>query len=38
MQLEKPIHVVSRLSPARQQEVMDFAAFLEHRYSSRSRI
>jgi len=37
MQLEKLIHVVSRLSPARQQEVMDFAAFLEHRYGEKKQ-
>ncbi len=33
MQLEELINLVSRLPPAKQQEVLDFAAFLERRYS-----
>ncbi|MBK1672610.1 DUF2281 domain-containing protein [Ectothiorhodospira shaposhnikovii] len=33
MQLEELIAKVSRLSAARQQEVFDFVAFLEQRYS-----
>ncbi|RDB41846.1 DUF2281 domain-containing protein [Halomonas sp. DQ26W] len=32
MQLEELIQRVSRLPPDRQEEVMDFIAFLEHRY------
>ncbi len=34
MQLDELIGMVSRLPPARQQEVIDFAAFLEQRYGS----
>jgi len=37
MQLEELMNVVSRLPPARQQEVIDFAAFLEHRYGDQAR-
>lgn len=34
MQLDKLITMVSRLPPARQQEVIDFVAFLEQRYGN----
>jgi len=37
MQLEKLVNMVSRLPPARQQEVMDFAAFLEQRYGEKNQ-
>jgi hypothetical protein len=37
MQLEKLVNMVSRLPPARQQEVMDFAAFLERRYGEKDQ-
>jgi len=37
MQLEELMNVVSRLPPARQQEVIDFAAFLEQRYGNKKR-
>jgi len=36
MQLEELISMVSRLPPARQQEVIDFAAFLEQRYATKN--
>ena len=37
MQLDELISMVSRLPPARQQEVIDFAAFLEQRYGDNSK-
>jgi len=37
MQLEELISMVSRLPPARQQEVIDFAAFLEQRYAAKNK-
>jgi len=37
MQLEELMNVVSRLPPARQQEVIDFATFLEQRHGDKSR-
>ncbi|MET4028162.1 cytochrome c [Marinobacter sp. MBR-99] len=36
MQLDELISMVSRLPPARQQEVIDFAAFLEQRYAAKN--
>ncbi|MCQ4322412.1 DUF2281 domain-containing protein [Stutzerimonas stutzeri] len=37
MQLEELITKVSRLSAARQQEVLDFVTFLEQRYGHQER-
>ncbi|ERS06996.1 MULTISPECIES: DUF2281 domain-containing protein [Marinobacter] len=37
MQLDELISMVSRLPPARQQEVIDFAAFLEQRYAAKNK-
>ena len=37
MQLEELMNVVSRLTPARQQEVIDFATFLEQRHGDKNR-
>jgi len=37
MQLEKLINMVNRLPPARQQEALDFAAFLEQRYGEENQ-
>jgi hypothetical protein len=37
MQLEKLVNMVSRLPPAKQQEVMDFAVFLEQRYGEKDQ-
>lgn len=34
MQLDELVNMVSRLPPDRQQEVIDFAAFLEQRYGA----
>ena len=37
MQLEELMNVVSRLPPARQQEVIDFATFLEQRHGNKKQ-
>lgn len=37
MQLDELISMVSRLPPARQQEVIDFVAFLEQRYGQERK-